>query len=273
MSTLVAVAQMTSEADKERNLKEVERLIIKARNLGAKFLSFPENFAFIGPTTEATLNAAEPLLGPSIGRIQNLAQKYGLWLSLGGFQELIPGSKKIYNSHLLISHEGEIAALYRKIHLFSVSLSDGSTYHEEKSVMPGQHLVCGTTLFFKVGLSICYDLRFPYLFWALRKAEAQVLLIPAAFTEHTGKAHWEILLRARAIETQSYVIAAAQSGLHNGLRRTHGHAMIIDPWGCVIAQCSEKSDIAIAEIDLDYLYRVRENMPVIKQQRNILNEP
>lgn len=273
MSTLVAVAQMTSETDKESNLKEVERLIIKARSRGVKFLSFPENFCFIGPTTEATLDAAEPLLGPSINRIQGFARKHGIWLSLGGFQELIPGSKKIYNTHVLISAEGEVVALYRKIHLFSVSLSDGTTYREEKSVMSGQHLVCATTPFFKVGLSICYDLRFPYLFWALRKAEAQVLLIPAAFTDHTGKAHWEVLLRARAIETQSYVLAAAQSGLHNGLRRTYGHAMIVDPWGCVIAQCSEKNDLAIAEIDLEYVARIRENMPVIKQQRNILNEP
>jgi predicted amidohydrolase len=273
MTTLVAVAQMTSEAFKESNVGVAEEIIAKASSRGAKLLSFPENFAFIGPDSDATFKAAEALSGKTISHFRNLAQKHDLWLSLGGFQESIPGSEKIYNSHVLISPEGEIAAVYRKIHLFSVSLPDGSLYDEEKTVASGQNLIYHETPYFKLGLTICYDLRFSYLFWALRKAQAQVILVPAAFTDTTGKAHWEILLRARAIETQSYILAAAQNGLHNGKRSTYGHAMIVDPWGTVIAQCGENDDIAMAEIDLEYLSRVRNNMPIIKQQRSIINEP
>ncbi len=273
MTTLVAVAQMTSESNKEANLLALEKTIIKASARGAKLLSFPENCAFIGADAEATLKAGEALDGPSISYIKGLAKKYNLWISLGGFQEVIPGERKIYNSHILISSEGDIAALYRKIHLFSVSLADGSCYQEEKTVAPGEKLVCHQMPHFKVGLTICYDLRFSYLFWALRQAEAQLILVPAAFTDTTGKAHWEILLRARAIETQSYIVAAAQQGLHNGSRATYGHAMIVDPWGTVIAQCGENDDMALAEIDLEYLARVRNNMPVIKQQRSFTNAP
>lgn len=271
MAIVVAVAQMTSESDKEANLLAIEAIMAKAQTQKVQFLCLPENCVFLGPS-QATFEAREPLDGPSMKRLGGLARRYGMWLSVGGFQELIPGSEKIYNTHVLLDAQGNIQGIYRKIHLFSVKLADGSSYHEDKTVEPGQTLACIQTPFFKVGLSICYDIRFSYMYWALRNMGAQVILVPAAFTDTTGKAHWELLLRARAIETQSFVMAAAQSGCHNGERRTYGHAMIVDPWGTVLAQCGEQNDSAVAHIDLDYAQRIRSNMPILQQQRTILNE-
>jgi deaminated glutathione amidase len=264
MKILVAVAQMTSTANKDSNLNKSEHLIKNAAKLGVKFLSLPENFAFLG---DDAVKAAEDIDGESIPRLKKCAKKYGIWLSLGGFQEKIPGLKdKIYNSHIIINDHGEVVAKYHKIHLFSANISD-NIYDETSSVLPGDKAICLITPFFTLGLSICYDIRFSSLYSILRDNGAEVLLVPAAFTEVTGKSHWEVLLRARAIETQCYVMAAAQIGNHNGNRKTHGHAMIVDPWGCVVAQCGEASDLAMAEIDMAFLNNVRTKMPVWEHRR------
>lgn len=265
MKTLVAVAQMTTTNNKEENLQAIESLVVKASFLGAKFLSLPENFAFMGGAA-ATAEASEGLDGQTILRISALAKKYGIWLSLGGFQEKIPGQKKIHNTHVLLDDQGVFKARYRKIHVFSVTLPDGSIYEEDLSVQAGDEVVSIPTPFFIAGLSICYDLRFAHLFWELRAQGAEVLVIPAAFTDTSGKAHWEVLLRARAIETQSYVMAAAQVGKHSPDRVTHGHAMIVDPWGVVIAQCGAANTIAVAEIDTTYVAKLRRDMPLAKQR-------
>lgn len=262
MGTLIAVGQMTSTEHKLDNLETCEALIAKAAKMGAKFLSLPENFAFMGHKDGDLHAAAESVEGPSIMRLKACAKLNALWLSLGGFQELIPGSKKIYNSHIVISDQGELVANYRKMNLFSVTLPDGSRYDESAVAQAGEEVACVETPFFIGGLSICFDVRFAALFGALRKRGAQVMLIPAAFTHVTGPAHWEVLLRARAIETQSYVVAAAQVGQNTPHRKTHGHAMIIDPWGKVIASCGDNQDLAYAEIDLAYLMKIRELMPM-----------
>lgn len=272
MKTLVAVAQMTSTDNKAENLDQSELIIEQAARFNAKLVSLPENFAFLGAGDDAALLAAESIDGPSIKRLRNCAKKHGIWLSLGGFQEKVSDATKIYNAHLIIDDQGELVAKYRKIHLFSVKLPDGSTYNEASSVLPGEQVVCCKTPFFSVGLSVCYDIRFFHLYSALRDQGAEVLLVPAAFTQATGKAHWEVLLRARAIETQSYVLAAAQIGKHNEKRLTHGHAMIVDPWGTVLAQCGETSNLALAEIDLAFLTTLREQMPVWQQRRFITND-
>lgn len=269
MKTLVAVGQMTSTDNKALNLDMAESIIEKASHLGAKLVSLPENFAYLAAADGGAIFAAEALDGVSINRLKNCARMHKIWLSLGGFQEKIPHQDKIYNAHIIIDEQGNVAAVYRKIHLFSVTLPDGSIYDEAKSVMPGTNVVSLATPFFKAGLSICYDIRFPHLFSALRSLGAEVLLVPAAFTETTGKAHWEVLLRARAIETQCYVMASAQHGRHNEKRTTHGHAMIIDPWGTPIAQCGAACDVAVAEIDLAYVMRIREGMPLWTQRRNV----
>ncbi|MCA9507184.1 MAG: carbon-nitrogen hydrolase family protein [Myxococcales bacterium] len=270
MAVIVAVGQMTSGSDKEVNLSKIEKIVAKARARQAKFLSLPENCVYFGNNHDA-FRMAEPLNGESIKFISDLAQKNKMWISVGGFQEQIAGEKKFYNSHVLIDDKGIIVEVYRKIHLFSVSLPDGSTYREDSSVRPGKAIVCHQTPFFKVALSICYDIRFSYLYWALRNMGAQVILVPAAFTDTTGKAHWEILCRARAIETQSYVLAAAQSGYHENNRVTYGHAVIVDPWGTLIAQCGNNNDIACAEIDLEYLKNIRTQVPIEHQQRSLDN--
>jgi len=267
MNSLIATAQMTSTSDKAHNLDCAEQIIADAARLGAKLVGLPENFLFFGDKENATLLAAESIEGTSISRLKNCAKINRIWLSLGGFQEKAPRENKIYNTHIIINDQGEVAAIYRKIHLFSVMLPDGSTYQEANSVDPGDEAVICPTPFAVMGLSICYDLRFFGLYHVLRDRGAELLLIPAAFTAITGKAHWEVLLRARAIETQSYVLASAQIGCHHQSRATHGHAMIIDPWGTVLAQCGQNGQLAIAEIDLTYLRMLRQQMPVWQHRR------
>lgn len=265
MKSIVAVAQMTSKDNKEENLSVVEGLLVHAAARGVQFLCLPENFAFMGPA-EGAFQAAEDFHGPSIKRLCEMAKKYKMWLSLGGFQRRIEASPKIANCHIVIDAHGIIIASYNKLHLFSVRLPDGSIYDEDSSVERGDCLVTFSSPFFMAGLSICYDVRFAHLFWALRERGAEVLLIPAAFTETSGKAHWEVLLRARAIETQSYVLAAAQIGKHSAERSTHGHAMIVDPWGVVIAQCGAQDTLAIAQIDTSYVKQLRHDMPLARQR-------
>ena len=267
MKKLVAVAQMTSTDDLKKNLKTCQDLTKQAALRGASLISFPENFAFLGDDHKQSLAQAcfvnEDLITPYF----ELAAKYKMFLSLGGFLEKCESTDKTYNTHLIINQSGEICATYRKIHLFSLSVDNASILDESKIATAGSKIITIQSPVGILGLSICYDLRFSGLYWSLVNNKAQVLLIPAAFMETTGKAHWEILLRARAIETQSYVVAAAQCGRHNAKRKSYGHAMIVDPWGNIIAQCSEGTGIACAEIDLDYLNQVRKRIPVFKDQR------
>ncbi len=272
MKTLVAAAQMTSTNRKSENLSQAEHIIEKAAHLGAKLVGLPENFAFMGGKDQAALLAAEPIEGPTITKLRACAKKNNIWLSLGGFQEKSAHENMLYNTHLIINDGGEIVAKYRKIHLFSVTLPDGSEYKENISVLPGNEAITCQAPFITMGLSICYDLRFFGIYNALRDKDAELLLIPAAFTAITGSAHWEVLIRARAIETQSYVLASAQIGKHNENRHTHGHAMIVDPWGTVVAQCGVTSQLAIAEIDLMYVKKLREQMPVWQHRQFLLSD-
>lgn len=266
MKTLVAVAQMTATDDRTKNLTIIESLIERAALLGAKFLSLPENFAFMAP--DSGPGRAEELTGPTLTKLRALAVRHHIWLSLGGFQEKIAGENKIYNTHVVLDPGGSMVAKYRKIHLFSVCLPTGAVYEEHLSVKAGQEVVAFSCPYFTGGLSICYDLRFSELFWALRERGAELIFVPAAFTETTGKAHWEVLLRARAIETQSYIAAAAQIGENSAGRFTYGHAMIVDPWGVVLAQCGAANDLAMAEIDTDYCARLRRGMPFSEHRRS-----
>jgi predicted amidohydrolase len=262
MKILVGVGQMTSTNEKNVNLDYAESIIESASRYGAKLVSLPENFAYMGANAAEAINIAEDLCGPTINRLQKNAKKNRIWVSLGGFQEKIPGKDKIYNTHILLDDAGNIIAIYRKIHLFSLTMSPNNIYDEARFVEAGHEVVVASSPFFVAGLAICYDLRFPNLFSLLRKQGAQVMLVPSAFTQITGQAHWEILLRARAIETQSYVMAAAQVGRHQDDRHTYGHAMIVDPWGSVIGQCGDNMNLTLAEVDLGYLEKIRKNMPI-----------
>lgn len=201
---------------------------------------------------------------------QSLARESKIWLSLGGFQEKGSEEAHICNTHVVIDDAGNIRSTYRKIHLFDVDVPGGRSYKESSFTEPGKDIVAlDSSPVGRLGLTVCYDLRFPELYQQLRfQHEAQVLLVPAAFTKITGQAHWEILLRARAIETQCYVIAAAQAGKHNDKRESYGDTLIIDPWGTVVGRLPDRvsTGIAVADIDLSLVDSVRTKMPIAKHR-------
>ncbi|GIL79098.1 hypothetical protein Vretifemale_8387, partial [Volvox reticuliferus] len=260
----IAVGQMTATGDQAANLSTCARLAKDAAEAGCSMLFLPECFSFIGESQAESVAAAQPLDGPLMEQYQQLARSLGLWLSLGGFQETGPDPRHIYNTHVVLDSKGELVARYRKIHLFDVDVPNGPVLMESRSTAPGTEAVVVDTPAGRLGLTTCYDLRFPELFAHLTwERGAQVLAVPSAFTVVTGAAHWEVLLRARAIECQAYVVAAAQAGRHNTKRESYGHALIVDPWGTVVARLPDPrvTGIAIAEVDFGLLARTRERMP------------
>lgn len=257
------MCQLTSTSDREKNYSVCEELIKSAKSRGAKVVFLPECFDHVGESKEQSVQLAESLDGPLMNKYRNLASSNSLWLSLGGFHE--KGSedeKRVYNSHVLIDSSGEIVSVYRKVHLFDID-APGVRLKESDYTIQGNHVVSPVSSpVGKIGLGICYDLRFPEFSLSLVKAGAEILTYPSAFTVPTGMAHWESLLRSRAIESQCYVIAAAQTGRHNPKRTSYGHAMVVDPWGCVVACHGEGTGIILAEIDTNYIEKVRREMPV-----------
>ncbi|GAB1868724.1 Nitrilase-like protein 1 [Camponotus japonicus] len=266
---LIAVCQMRSIADKVKNLEVVTELATEAKRRSAVIAFFPEACDYLADNKKDIVAMAEPLTGQTVASYKEIAVKNDIWLSLGGIHEASDDTEKIYNTHILINNTGHLVAAYRKIHLFDMDNKDtGVRLMESDYVLKGTEIVPPVlTPIGKLALSICYDMRFPELSLTLRNMGAQILTYPSAFTYQTGAAHWEVMLRARAVENQCYVIAAAQTGAHNKKRVSWGHAMIVDPWGTVIAQCAEKTGIAIAEIDLALLEQVRKNMPCEKHRR------
>ena len=269
----IAVGQMCASSDVEKNFEVVADLCSQAKDRGCSMLFLPECFAFIGVKGTDALAVMEPLNGPLLGRYRELAAKHGLWLSLGGFAEQGPDRDRRFNAHIIVNDAGEIRASYRKIHLFDVDMGDvnGPVLMESRTAAAGEALVTCDSPAGKLGLTVCYDLRFPEMFARLRyELGCEMMLVPSAFTKPTGQAHWETLLRARAIETQSYVVAAAQAGVHSEGRASHGHAMIVDPWGKVVAELDgEETGIAVADVDLGYLKDVRSRIPVETHRRDI----
>jgi len=262
----IAAIQMTSGADRDTNLEAATRLIRKAAKAGAEFVGVPENFAWMGPETERDANA-ETLEGATLSRMAELAREFKVSLLAGSVLEQGAPGNRLYNTSVLFGPEGQRLGVYRKIHLFDVEVGDGQTYRESASVAPGTEVVVADSPLGKVGLSVCYDLRFPELYRKHAEAGAVLLTVPAAFTLMTGKDHWEVLLRARAIENQAYVMAPAQQGKHPKDRMTWGHAMVIDPWGLVIARASEGEGFAMAEFDAAYLAKVRKGLPALQHRR------
>jgi len=272
MSSWAAVVQMSVTSDLAQNLSRAAKLVSKASEKGADMVFLPEACDYIGESREQTLALAQPLSGDTVGQFRNMAVKYGVWLSLGGVHTLTEGEEgRTSNTHIIINNDGDIVQTYNKAHLFDVNIPGGAIMSESKYVTPGSRLSPPVpSPIGKVGLGICYDLRFPELSQALASAGAELLTYPSAFTETTGQAHWEALLRARAIETQCYVVAAAQTGKHGPKRSSYGHSMIVDPWGVVVAQCGEGEGVAMANIDLEYLNNIKRNMPVQQQRRTDL---
>jgi len=268
--SIVAVAQMTASSDKSNNLRTVEKLIKEASRNNAKMIFLPEACDYIAESHSQLLELAEDLNGPLIANYVQFAQKYNIWLSIGGFHNKSPSGNKIFNSHLLINSEGNICGQYDKTHLFDIEIPEKKIKLKESDyIEKGSSITAPVdTPIGKIGLSVCYDLRFPEISLSLVRMGAQILTYPSAFTVATGLAHWESLLRSRAIENQCYVVAAAQTGIHNSKRSSYGHAMVVDPWGTVIAQCREGTSIALAAVDLNYLKNLRLEMPVASHRRH-----
>jgi predicted amidohydrolase len=199
--------------------------------------------------------------------LKQVARERKIAIVAGGMPEKTSDPKRVFNSAVYIDQTGEIGAVYRKIHLFDVAIPDGARYAESESVESGKDVVVAQTPWGGLGLSVCYDLRFPELYRELAKRGARMLTVPAAFTLHTGRDHWHVLLRARAIENFAFVLAAAQWGKHNEKRFTYGHAMIVNPWGHVLAECGDSEGIAVAELDFDYQDRVRREVPALGHRR------
>ncbi|KAK6034283.1 hydrolase, carbon-nitrogen family [Cooperia oncophora] len=247
-------------------------MVERASARSCKMVFFPECFDFIGRTKEENINSATEENGPFIERFRSLAKEHGVWLSLGGFHNKDPsGPQMPWNSHIVIDSEGATRALYNKLHLFDLEIPGKVRLMESEFSKGGDRMVPPVdTPVGRLGLSICYDLRFPELALYNRYKGAEILSYPSSFTLNTGLAHWEPLLRSRAIETQCYVVAAAQTGKHNEKRSSYGHSMVIDPWGAVIAQCSERIDMCFAEIDLSYVDELRKMQPVFAHRRSDL---
>ncbi len=266
MRFLAAVVQLNTGTDRDRSLAQAEQLIDEAAGRGAKFVVLPENVAFMGPEADK-LAQAEPLDGPTFRRLADKAEQHQIFLVAGTLAETGPDPLHTYNSSVMFGPDGQRLAVYRKIHLFDVNLGPDATHLESASVAPGDDAVVAELPFAKVGLTVCYDLRFPLLYRALVHAGADLLTVPAAFTVPTGRDHWEVLLRARAIENQCFVLAAGQVGQNTPTRATYGRSMIIDPWGTVLATCADRPSVAVAEIDLERLREIRRKLPCLTHER------
>jgi predicted amidohydrolase len=270
MQTLRAAAvQLTSTADVDGNLASCGRLIREAAGRGARLVGLPENFAFIGEEQDK-LALAESLEGPPgriLGAMAGAAREANVWLLLGGMAERSDDPKRVHNTCVLLRPDGTVAARYRKVHLFDVSIADGAVFQESSTVKPGADPVVADTPWGGLGLSVCYDLRFPELYRALASRGARVLAVPAAFTLFTGKDHWQVLLRARAIENFCWVVAPAQTGRHNERRQSYGHACIVDPWGAVVADAGDREGLAVADLDFVAQDRIRKEFPSLEHRR------
>lgn len=265
-SYLAAAIQMTSVPDLHKNLVQAEELIDLAVRQGAELVGLPENFPFMGEEDEK-LAQAEAIAQESEKFLKTMAQRFQVTILGGGFPVPV-GNGKVYNTALLVSPAGEELARYEKVHLFDVNVPDGNTYRESGTVLAGLRMppVYPSKDLGNLGLSVCYDVRFPELYRHLSQMGSEVLFVPAAFTAFTGKDHWQVLLQARAIENTCYILAPAQTGRHYAMRQTHGHAMIVDPWGTVLADAGDKPGVAIAAIDPTRLDQVRRQMPSLQHR-------
>jgi predicted amidohydrolase len=263
---LAAAIQMTSVPDLDRNLVQAEDFIDLAVRQGAELVTLPENCSFLGDE-EAKLAQAQAICDASESFLKKMAQRYQVTLLGGGYPVPTAGNK-VYNTALLVAPDGSELLRYEKVHLFDVNVPDGNTYRESSTVVSGQQLpgVHPSKHLGNIGLSVCYDVRFPELYRHLSQMGAEVLVVPAAFTAFTGKDHWQVLLQARAIENTCYILAPAQTGYHNSRRQSHGHAVIIDPWGIVLADAGTKPGVAIAEINPGRIAQVRQQMPALQHR-------
>ncbi|AHE66735.1 carbon-nitrogen hydrolase family protein [Legionella oakridgensis] len=259
----VAVIQMVSSANVKNNLNQLSEWFADARDEGAKLLVLPENFAFMGMNEKDKFQVAEDYgQGEIQQKIGTLARQYQLWV-IAGTMLLKTQGNRLRSGCLVYDDKGIVVARYDKIHLFDVRVSEQEAHQESLTIEPGSDVVVVDTPIGRVGLSVCYDLRFAELYQQLVMKGAELFTVPSAFTAITGKAHWEVLLRARAIENLCYVLAANQGGLHENGRNTYGHSMIIDPWGRILSRRRQGTGMIVAEIDLQQLHHMRQEFPCL----------
>ncbi|MFM9105847.1 MAG: carbon-nitrogen hydrolase family protein [Chloroflexota bacterium] len=260
----VAVVQMNTQDDKDRNIRNAFRLIAEAAATGARLVCLPEVWTYLGPDA-AHGDIAEVIPGPLSERLSTAAREHGVYLHAGSFLEQDGG--RLLNTTLVFDPSGDLVARYSKIHMFDVVLDGVASYMESRTVTPGEEIVTFAVDGFTIGLAICYDLRFPELHRILALRGAEAILLPAAFTMTTGKDHWEVLIRARAIENGIYLIAPAQVGSHPPGKWTYGRSMVVDPWGTVIATAPDVEGVTVAELDLERVRAVRRQVPSLANRR------
>ncbi|MDQ3857972.1 MAG: carbon-nitrogen hydrolase family protein [Actinomycetota bacterium] len=262
----VACVQLNSGTVKADNLEKAERLVALAAATGADVVVLPEKWNAIG-SVETLRENAEPLVGgESVEAMGEWARRHGITLVGGSFTEIREGREKLSNTCPVFDPSGELVALYRKIHMFDVEVG-GHVYRESEAEEPGEETLVCELEGWRVGLSVCYDLRFPELYRILALGGAELVTVPAAFTLYTGKDHWELLLRARAVENQCYVAAANEWGTHEGGKASYGRSSIIDPWGVVLAQAADEDTVLSAELDRAHLERIRRTLPSLANRQ------
>ena len=255
----VAAIQMNTGANKATNVETALDLIDRAAATGARLIALPEVWTYLGPD-DGERDAAEPIPGPTMDRLAERARRHGVYLHAGSIAESRSGDPRVFNTTAVIDPDGQIIARYTKIHLYDVVLDGVATYQESATISPGDEIVTVEIDGITVGLAICYDLRFPELFRILALRGAEVIVLPAAFTLTTGKDHWEVLIRARAIENGVFMVAPAQVGQH-GDKWCYGRSLIVDPWGTVLATAPDQATVITADLDLAYLATVRRQVP------------
>ncbi|WP_034811740.1 carbon-nitrogen hydrolase family protein [Hyphomonas sp. L-53-1-40] len=267
----VACVQMRSGVEIAPNIAAASDLIRDAAGQGAQLVATPEmtNLLDIRP------GKARPKIVPeaddqTLAAMRSLAAELGIWVLIGSIAVTLEGEDRLANRSVLIAPDGSVRARYDKIHMFDVEVGDGQSYRESRAYRPGERAVLAETEFGKLGMTICYDVRFPHLYRKLAQAGAGILTIPAAFTRVTGKAHWHVLVRARAIETGSFIIAPAQSGKHEDGRETFGHSLIVSPWGEVLAEkADDEPGVILADLDLDDVAKARRRIPSLGNDQDI----
>ena len=258
---------MRSTDDVAANLAAARELVADAAGSGAELAALPENFAFMR-SEGLGFPCAQGLDGEIVGTLRSLAREHGLWILGGTFPEVAEGGR-VHNTSVMLSPSGELEAVYRKIHLFDVDLraQGGPMLQESASIAPGKDVVTAKTPFGVVGMSVCYDVRFPELYRRHAEAGARFLTVPSAFAKETGRDHWEVLLRARAIENQCFVLAPAQWGQHTPARASHGRSLVIDPWGVVLAVAPDRPCAVVVDCDLEQQDRIRGSLPALRHRR------
>lgn len=265
-SLRVAAVQMNSAGDRAANLETALGLIDRAVAAGARLVALPEIWSYLGPDS-GNRDSAEPIPGPTIDRLADRARRHGIYVHAGSIFEQESGDPRLFNTTAMLDPDGNLIAKYRKIHLFDVVLDGVATFEESATVSPGDEIVVVDVDGMSIGLAICYDLRFPEVFRLLALRGAEAIVMPAAFTMTTGKDHWEVLLRARAIENGVFLVAPAQVGRHEPDKWCFGRSMIVDPWGTVVATAPDIETIVLADLDRALLHRVRRQVPSLANRR------